>query len=140
MAILTNDISKLGGCLVGDFYNVEVTTPTEEEYERQFINAYGDTRGMNPLENFESLMWKYKKDVNAIIEEIENHMMPEGPHMNEQLRHFIADVARAQFNWTQDMGTGSQVLDGVITSGVIFTSRSDGYFVIQLLRIKLIPR
>lgn len=137
MSVLNNDISKLGGCLIGDFYNVEVNSLSEETYRTQFERAYGDIKVMSPLEKFESHMWKQPKDIPALTALIENYIMPDGPHAEAMVADLLRQTARSCFNWKYEMATGRQINENAITVGVTYTFKDNSLFVVQLLRIKL---
>lgn len=138
MSVLNNDISKLGGCLISDFYNVEITALSEETYRAQFERAYGiDMCSMSPLEKFERCLWKQPKNIPALTELVENHIMPDGPHAEAMIADFIRQTAQSCFNWKYELATGRQINNGTITAGVTYTFKDNSLFVVQLLRIKL---
>ena len=146
MSILTNDISKLGGCLVGDFFEVEVTSLNEKDYDLAYSRVYGREDAVmarkESLQKFENYMWTEPKDDAALRNEIECMPMPDTHRflINDYIAHGILDVIKSKLTKDMNIGYGRQVRGGVINCGATYMFRDDSMFTVQLVRVRLFEK
>lgn len=139
MSVLTNDISKFGRCLVGEFYDVEVTKLSSDDYRKRFIQAYGEqsTHMMASIEQFESLLWRNKQTADEIRKTIENWPMPDGEYIKEKITERIVGLTQYLIKTGSDLYRSRQVRDGLITVNVTFNFKDNTIFSTRLLHIEL---
>ena len=146
MSILTDDITKLGRCLVGDFFRVEVTTLNEKDYNLAYSAAYGSNEAlMNcqvPLESFEDYMWSGQKDVESLISEIECMKMPDEPEsvLKDYIGYEVLNILRQKFTDGVRIGYGRQIKNGVINLAATYQINNNSVLTIQLVRIRLFEK
>lgn len=143
MSILTDDISKLGGCLVSDFYEVDIKTPSHDEYRSRFIQAYGEEflNSMASLEKFEHCLWREGWDKLKVKKTIENLLVPTNAFGATNLVYAIWEfVYRGVFVNDGNLRWGRQIHEEskLITIEVIYNFGSG--ISIDLLNIKLIAK
>lgn len=137
MAILTNDILKLGNFMVGEFYEVETRTPSQDEYAARFIQAYGrdSIQYMNPLKRFEHCLWQDGWDASKVKEDIEKLSMPTGEFAINKLEHEIWEIAHWAFVNDDHISWGRQIHTGLLTVDVMYEFKPG--IPVNLLHIEL---
>lgn len=146
MSILTNDISKLGGCLIGDFFEVEVTSLNEKDYDLAYSRAYGREDAVmarkESLQKFENFFWREPKDDVALQNEIECMLMPDTHRflIKDYIAHEILDVIKSKLIKDMNIGYGRQVKNDTITLGATYMFRDDSMFTVQLVRVRLFEK
>lgn len=143
MRILTDDISKIETCLVGDLYKVEINNLTEQDYNLDYTSAYGNldpTHALkNPFKSFEDSIWAGEKNDDALRSEIELMKMPKKP------KSIIKDcIGREVLNLLEQKLTSRfklrycwWVQRGIINAAVVYTSNSSPIFTTQIVQVTL---
>lgn len=146
MSILTTDISRLGGCLIGDFFHVEVTSLNEENYELAYRRAYGREDAVMarraPLQKFEEFMWDEPKDDAALQREVELMTMPDVKEsvLKDYIGHQVLNVLRRKLHNDINIGYGRQIMNDTITLAATYMFKDDSMFTVQLVRIRLFEK
>ena len=143
MRILTDDISKIETCLVGDLYKVEINSLTEQNYNLDYTSAYGNldpTHALkNPFKSFEDSIWAGEKNDDALRSEIELMKMPKKPKsiikdcIGREVLNLLEQKLTSQFKlrycwWVQR---------GIINAVVVYTSNSSPIFTTQIVQVTL---
>lgn len=144
MGLLTDDINKIGGILIEDYYTIEITGMYGPAYDQALLDGHpGETleylhQVIGDCVTFENILWKYNKDFDQLISSIGTVKMPfdESP---EWIKQYIAEKIRQLLgnllDTNEDFGWGRQIRDNWISVGAVYNFKRGGMF--QIVRIKL---
>lgn len=148
MGILTDNIDKIGGILVGDYYTIEITGMHEPAYNRALVDGHPEAslerlhEVIGDCATFENILWKYNKDYEGLAQEIGNLKMPFDED-SKWIKQYIGEKVRQllgnKLDTNSSFGWGRQIQDNWITVGATYTfPRGSRSF--QIVRVKLVEK